>query len=136
VHAYREVQALSAQEAAYLAGLIDGEGTVTLSRKHAGDMRQLVVSISNTELPILELVLRTVGAGKLTHKCTSKANHSPSCAYAVWNRQALALLAQVEPYMRSYGKYTEAMLVERSVFEDALLALQAGRKRKPLQPCG
>jgi LAGLIDADG-like domain len=155
VHAYREVRALSAQEAAYLAGLIDGEGTVTLSRKHAGDMRQLVVSISNTELPILEFVLRTVGAGKLTHKCTSKANHSPSYAYAVWNRQALALLAQVEPYMRSYkgdrarlvlrdyvrltprnGKYTEAMLVERSVFEDALLALQAGRKRKPLQPCG
>jgi hypothetical protein len=48
---YREVRLLSIAEAAYLAGLIDGEGTVTLSRKHAGDMRQLVVSISNTELP-------------------------------------------------------------------------------------
>jgi hypothetical protein len=38
---YREVRLLSVAEAAYLAGLIDGEGTVTLSRKHAGDMRQL-----------------------------------------------------------------------------------------------
>jgi hypothetical protein len=155
VHAYREVRALSAPEAAYLAGLIDGEGTVTLSRKHAGDMRQLVVSISNTELPILEFVLLSVGAGKLTHKCASQANHSPSYAYAVWNRQALALLAQVEPYMRSYkgdrarlvlrnyvrltprnGKYTEAMRAERSAFEGALLALRAGRKKEPLQPCG
>ena len=50
--AYREVRQLSAADAAYLAGLIDGEGTVTLSRKHAGDMRQLVVSISNTESAI------------------------------------------------------------------------------------
>jgi hypothetical protein len=104
MHAYREVRALSTAEAAYLAGLIDGEGTVTLSRKHASDMRQLVVSISNTELPILEFALCSVGAGKLTHKCTSKANHSPSYAYAVWNRQALALLTQGERYMQSYKR--------------------------------
>src|SRR5688572_33215365 len=89
-------------EAGYLAGLIDGEGTVTLSRKHAGDMRQLVVSISNTEQSILQFALLTIGAGKLTQKCTSKANHSTSYAYAVWNRQALALLTQIEPYMKSY----------------------------------
>ncbi len=30
---YREVRLLSVAEAAILAGLIDGEGTVTLSRK-------------------------------------------------------------------------------------------------------
>jgi hypothetical protein len=155
MHAYREVRALSGPEAAYLAGLIDGEGTVTLSRKHAGEMRQLVVSISNTELPILEFVLLSIGAGKLTRKCTTKANHSPSYAYAVWNRQALALLAQVAPYMRSYkadrarlalrdyvrltprnGRYTEEIRVQRRVFEDTMLALQAGRKREPLQPDG
>ena len=59
------MRSLSAPEAAYLAGLIDGEGTVTLSRKHAGDMRQLVVSISNPEMPILEFALLSIGAGKL-----------------------------------------------------------------------
>jgi hypothetical protein len=157
---YREVRLLSVAEAAYLAGLIDGEGTVTLSRKHAGDMRQLVVSISNTELPILEFALLIVGAGKLTNKRTSEAHHTPSFVFALWNRQALALLAQVEPYMRSYkrdrarlmlqeyvrltprnGKYTNAMRTERRIFEDSLLGLQAGRKqagrkKEPLQPCG
>ena len=154
--AYREVRQLSAADAAYLAGLIDGEGTVTLSRKHAGDMRQLVVSISNTELGILEFALVCVGAGKLTRKRTSKAHHTPSYSYAVGNRQALALLAQIEPYMRSYkgdrarlalsdyvrltprnGKYSEALRVERHVFESALLDLRAaGRKKEPLQPSG
>jgi hypothetical protein len=67
-------------------------------------MRQLVVSISNTELPILEFALLSIGAGKLTNKGTSKTHHTPSYAYALWNRQALALLAQVEPYMRSYKR--------------------------------
>ena len=152
---YREVRLLSVAEAAYLAGLIDGEGTVTLSRKHAGDMRQLVVSISSTELPILEFALRSIGAGKLTNKGTTQAHHTPSYAYALWNRQALALLVQVEPYMRSYkrerallilkdyvrltprnGRYTDAMRTERRIFEDSLLELQARRKKEPLQPRG
>ena len=137
---YREVRALSIAEAAYLAGLIDGEGTVTLSRKHAGEMRQLVVSISNTERDILEFVLVCVGAGKLTRKRTSKGHHTPSYAYAVWNRQALALLAQIEPYMTSYkrqraqlaladyvrltprnGKYSESMRIKRGAFENLML---------------
>ncbi len=152
---YREVRLLSVAGAAYLAGLIDGEGTVTLSRKHASDMRQLVVSISNTELPILEFALLSVGARKLTNKCTSKAHHTPSYTYALWNRQALALLAQVEPHMRAYkrerarlvlkdyvrltprnGRYTDAMRTERRIFEDSLLRLQARKKKEPLQPSG
>lgn len=156
MRAYREVRLLSVAEAAYLAGLIDGEGTVTLSRKHAGDMRQLVVSISNTELRILEFVMLTVGAGKLTRTRSSRTHHAPSYAYAVWNRQALALPAHVEPYVTSYkrerarlalrdyvrltprnGKYTEPILAERSLFETALLGMHAtATKKEPLQPSG
>ena len=142
--AYREVRVLSVAEAAYLAGLVDGEGTVTLSRKHAGDQRQLVISISNTELRILRFVLHTVGAGKLTRKRCAQPHHAPGYAYALWNRQALALLGHVEPYMTSYkreraqlilrdyvrltprnGKYTESMLAERACFERAVLGLRA-----------
>ena len=54
---YREVNSLSPVDAAYIAGLVDGEGTITLSRKHAGEGRQLVLSISNTERPLLEFAL-------------------------------------------------------------------------------
>jgi hypothetical protein len=32
-------------DAAYIAGLIDGEGTITLSRKHRNENRQLAISI-------------------------------------------------------------------------------------------
>ena len=51
---YKEVKSLDQTDAAYIAGLIDGEGTVTLSRRHRNENRQLVVSISNTDRPLLE----------------------------------------------------------------------------------
>ncbi len=50
------VRQMSDCEAAYLAGIIDGEGTVTLTRCHRGENRRPVVSIANTELALLEYV--------------------------------------------------------------------------------
>ena len=55
---YRTVRPLSATAAAYIAGLVDGEGTVTLSRHHAGENRRLAVSVANTELPLLRFLVR------------------------------------------------------------------------------
>jgi hypothetical protein len=46
---YKKVCSLSPITAAYVAGLIDGEGTISLSRKHGNEERQLVASISSTE---------------------------------------------------------------------------------------
>jgi len=141
---YRVVKTLGLVDAAYIAGLIDGEGTIALSRKHAGERRQLTISISNTERALLDFVLQAVGAGKITRKKTAKAHHSPGLTYAVWNRQALSLLKQVEPFLRSYkrararlvldhylrltprnGKYTPEIAADRLKFEAALLALRA-----------
>jgi hypothetical protein len=147
---YRSVHALSVADAAYLAGLIDGEGTITLGRKHATDGRQLTISISNTERAILEFALRPIGAGKITAKRSAKAHHAPAFTYAVWNRQALSLLAQVAPFLRSYkryraalvldnyvrltprnGKYTPALLSARQRFESEVLSLRASPSSTP-----
>ena len=99
---YKEVNLLGQTDAAYIAGIIDGEGTVTLSRRHRSENRQLVISISNTERPLLEYVLNSVGAGKITGKRTYQPHHSASYTYAISNRQALALLNQVVPYLKTY----------------------------------
>ncbi len=84
---------LSDSQAAYLAGIIDGEGTITLTRTHRGENRRPVVSISSTELPLLEYVRLVVGAGKITNKRRTRTYHSPSFAYSLFSRQALTLLA-------------------------------------------
>lgn len=135
-----DVNILSAVDAAYLAGFIDGEGTVTLTRKHKNENRQLAITISNTERQILEFCLKVIGAGKITNKRVSEAHHTPSFTYAIYNRQALSLLKQIEPYLRSYkvkraqlilanyialtprnGKYTEELMKKRKEFEKSVL---------------
>ena len=135
-----DVKILSAVDAAYLAGFIDGEGTITLSRKHKNENRQLAITISNTERQILEYCLLAVGAGKITNKRTSQSHHTPSFTYAIYNRQALTLLEQIKPYLRSYkvkraelilenyialtprnGKYTDELLNRKKQFEKAVL---------------
>ncbi len=146
---YRKVKELSREEAAYIAGIIDGEGTISLTRKHRGEHRQLMVSISSTEPPLLKYVLKVIGAGRITNKCTYRDNHTPSVTYAISNRQALAVLEQVRPYLKTYkvkraelilhsyirltprnGKYTQALLEERDIFIEKFLRLNP--RRQPL----
>jgi len=107
---YKKTLKLNHTDAAYIAGIIDGEGTISLSRKHKSDNRQLVISISNTERQLLDYVIQIVGAGKLTNKKTSKDMHTPSFTYSITNRQALDLLEQIKPYLKTY-KFSRAELV-------------------------
>ena len=141
---YKEVRLLDQTDAAYIAGIIDGEGTVTLSRRHRSENRHVVVSISNTDRPLLEYVLNSVGAGKITNKITSQSHHTPSFTYAISNRQALALLNQIFPYLRTYkakrsdiilrdyirltprnGRYTPEIKQARDEFEDKVLNIKS-----------
>ena len=138
------VQTLSTDSAAYIAGLIDGEGTVTLSRLHANESRRLVVSIASTEIELLQFVLNQAGAGKITRKRAYSEKHAASFCYSISSRQALALLHQCRPYLKSYkrkraelaiheylavtprnGKYTLSKLAKRTDFEQRLLAIRA-----------
>lgn len=141
--AYKTVAPLTRTDAAYIAGLIDGEGTVTLTRRHRNENRQLAVTISNTEKPLLEYVLRTVGAGKITTKRVARIHHTPSFTYAIYNRQALTLLEQIHSFLRTYkaerattilhdylrltprnGKYTCQTKNARIRFENVVLGIK------------
>jgi hypothetical protein len=141
---YKTLKTLSEKDAAYLAGLIDGEGTVTLSRKHKNENRQLCVSIASTEKCLLDFVLSVTGVGKITNKRKSKHHHAASFTFAVYNRQALALLEATRPYLKSYkrhrahlilqnylsvtprnGKYTKELLDKKRELEDLVLAIKA-----------
>lgn len=136
------IAVLAPETCAYIAGLIDGEGTITLTREHCGENRRLVVSIANTELALLDFVRQAVGAGRVTRKRATSKAHTPSFAYRITSRQAVALLHQILPYLRSCkarrahlavthyvevtprnGRYTTALHEERRAFEEEFLAL-------------
>ena len=133
---------MSSSEAAYVAGIVDGEGTITLTRMHRGENRRPVVSISSTELPLLLYVQSVVGAGKITSKVRAQSCHSPSYVYTVLSRQALLLLEQISAYLRTYkvqrarlllkeylcvtprnGRYSTAQHKARQSLEDRFFAI-------------
>ncbi len=138
------VRVLSLTEAAYIAGIVDGEGTVTLSRLHRNEQRRIVVPVSNNERSLLEYLQGAIGAGRITRKRTYAAQHAPSFTYYLTSRQALQVLHQIAPYLRTYkadrarmalshyiavtprnGKYDAPLLLARAQFEEAFLAMRA-----------
>ncbi len=140
-----DAKTLTPTDAAYIAGLIDGEGTITLTRKRRNENRQLAITISSTEQKLLGFVHSAVGNGKITGKRTTRAHHTPSYTYAVYKRQALSLLKQIYRYLktckadraalilRDYlghtprnGKYTALQRKERQRFEELVLAIKSG----------
>jgi hypothetical protein len=138
----RTVAKLDSVDAAYLAGLIDGEGSISLTRLHAGANRQLLLSISSTEQEWVDWAMNRIGAGKITRKRPGAPGHAPGLTYSIANRQALAVLRQVTPYLRSYkrqraelvldkylavtprnGRYTDELRSARTAFEGEFAAM-------------
>ena len=110
---YRKTKKMSLTDAAYLTGLIDGEGTITLSRINRNKYRALVVTVSNTELAILKYVQAITGVGKITNKRITKPTHTPSFTYQVSNRQALDMLEQIAEYLRSHKSARAQLALKR-----------------------
>ena len=138
------INRLTPVQSAYLAGLIDGEGTITLTRIHPRESRRLVVSISNNDASLLAFVKSEIGAGKITTKRTYSERHARSFTYQISSRQALDLLRLVVPFLKTYkakraklalvdylrltprnGRYTPALSASRREFERQLIAIKA-----------
>lgn len=69
-------------EKAYLAGIIDGEGTVTLTRHHKNETPTARVSVANNNLKLLEWIKSIVG-GVIVSKKKYKTHHRDSYVWYV-----------------------------------------------------
>lgn len=122
---------------AYAAGLVDGEGTITLSRNHRGANRIPVVSMTSTT-PELVHAMRDEFGGQIRQHRTYRRNHSDSYIWSVRHDAAIRTIRRIRPYLRvsekvrradlvltrykavtpRNGKYTPALLNARAAFED------------------
>ena len=147
----KNINILKLEEAAYIAAIIDGEGSVTLSRIHSNEYRQLVISISNCDKKLLEWIQKKIGLGKILPKKIYNKNHTPTFTYRIVAREALELLKQVTPYLQTYkkkrakmaikdlkrltvrnGKYPKEILIEKRKFVEKFLSLNPTRRNQPL----
>lgn len=104
---------LSIAHAAYLAGIIDGEGYVGLSRKREPTQRsgysyRPVLSVSNTKRELLEWIAEVTQVGSI---CAMKK--MPRCkqswVWQTWSQRASTILQQTIPYL--IIKHRQARLV-------------------------
>lgn len=123
----------------YVAGIIDGEGTITLSRTHKTDKwRTPVVSVSSTTIEILNALVAAFGGHICKHK-VYKSHHLQSFSWRVDGRKAVDLCAQLKSFLlvpcKRYraeliatkyvpctprnGKYTHELTRKKQQFENA-----------------
>ena len=107
-----KVKKLKPVDAAYIAALIDGEGTVTLMRAHKDEYRQVHVSINNSDKKMLEWVLTTVGAGKIVPKKVYSDKHTQTFTYRIVAQKAFPLLEQIFPYLHTYKKERAKLILK------------------------
>ncbi len=85
-------------EAAYAAGIIDGEGSIYFSRNHMGRWPSPIVSVASTDRELVEWLRSRVG-GSIVHKKTYQPHHTPSYDWKLTDRKALRFLEIIRPYL-------------------------------------
>jgi hypothetical protein len=115
---------LTPEQAAYIAGLLDGEGSLGVYRRPSAWLPYPELSITNTNLEVLEWLKSTVGVGhiRLVTKDQRRATEKWKQAYA-WRITAsghiVALLQQIKPYLIIKRAQCQALLAYISYRHDS-----------------
>ncbi|MGN7176088.1 hypothetical protein BK139_11940 [Paenibacillus sp. FSL R5-0490] len=99
-------------EAAYIAGIIDGEGTITLTRMHASEHRRPCITIASTDKELLDY-LQTLAGGTIINKKNYKPGiHKNSFSLNIKQKEkVMYLLKQISPYLRVDKKRNRAFWI-------------------------
>lgn len=111
---------MAAEEAAYIAGFIDGEGSIGIVAHNkpgniAGKDRRtphyrLVISVTNRDLAVLRWINERCG-GSCFEKLRRNAKWAPAFELRITNRDdALALLMAIKPYIKIKARQVELAL--------------------------
>ena len=88
------------EEKAYLAGIIDGEGSIMLIRFHSNQQPAPCICIASISIELLEWVRNKTGFGAIKSKKNYKPTiHENSYTYEAKYNDAVTLLEIIEPYL-------------------------------------
>jgi hypothetical protein len=93
---------------AWVAGIIDGEGTMGLYHTKTGAQWKFQLAVANTDLRILSRVRDTVGAGRIALHRVGRTGR-PCYAWLLSSTAAAKALTEVLPYL--VGKRDQALLM-------------------------
>jgi hypothetical protein len=111
------VNSMSISERAYIAGLVDGEGTISLhfrrskSKYHERTNVEFLVQICNTDIPLLEKIKEIVGCGNLQCGRSGKKGLKNAMNFRICNRMAVReFLLQIREYLILKRKHADLVL--------------------------
>lgn len=117
-------------EKAYIAGIIDGEGSIMLQRFHSNEHPSPCVSIASTTKELLDWIKLTVGHGViLSKKNYNPSNHKNCYSYIIKYDDAINFLKDISPYLIIEYKKKRAELI---LTQYKLLTPRNGRYSKVL----
>ncbi|TYS14663.1 hypothetical protein FZC78_17810 [Rossellomorea vietnamensis] len=99
-------------EAAYFAGIIDGEGSITLTRMHESEHRRPCISIASTDIELF-LYLKQLSGGTINNKKNyNPERHKNSYTLIIkTKKEVFYILHKIHPYLRVNKKKSRALWI-------------------------
>lgn len=120
------LETISDLELAYTAGVIDGEGCITVSMSRSFRVR---LQVTNTNTGLIDWLAERFGGHVKTRKRMGKPNWKTSYDWTVSTVAARDILVQVMPYLVIKRRQAEIAIEMASL---GVTALQGRRKGVPL----
>ncbi len=99
-------------EKAYIAGIIDGEGSIMLQRFHTNQYPAPCVSIASTTIELLTWLKDTIGYGVIIKKKNyNPEKHKLSYSFVIKQNNAIKLLEDIYPYLIIESKRKRAEMI-------------------------
>lgn len=99
---------MTSEERAYLAGIIDGEGSITLIPD--GEFRYPVIEVSSTTPELMDYLKEHFG-GVVCKKNGRNPNWKQAYIWKIIRRKAIALLEEITPLLLEPRKKARAELI-------------------------
>ena len=88
------------EDLSYLAGFFDGEGSIYIITNYKRNQHSLVVSITNTDMKILNWIKDFFGGNIAKTLFIKEKNNKPCGRIRFYSQNALFFLKQIEPFLK------------------------------------
>lgn len=123
----RKIQSIAPTNLAYMAGLIDGEGSITLMKcgKYYGSR----LGVHMTDHAVVEWLADVTGVGRV--RLSRREGKSDIYKWEIFSRQAYAVLSAILPYLKSKKPQAELIIERgRSAYRHGSIAIDEQLKRQ------
>jgi len=86
-------------ETAYVAGIVDGEGTINIARAKTRKSYQVRMSVGSTSRRLVDYLLRTFGGNSTARKVLSNPKAKDQWCWYLNGYEAVTLLLEIRPFL-------------------------------------